>query len=78
MYSQETLNLLYPSAGKWFIYVHNAKNSYEPEYPGINKFPAYSYPLGIRQHFSQAIEVIVGIYEDANPGEEVVYTIVER
>lgn len=66
------------STDRWYVYVHNALVNYEPEYPGVNRFPSYEYPLGVRQHFSQALKIVSDIYEELSPGEEVSYTIVER
>ena len=66
------------STDRWYVFVHNANNDYEPEYPGINRFSSYEYPLGVRQHFSQALKIVQDIYEEINPREEVSYTIVER
>lgn len=64
----------YQKKTEFWIFAHNSKESYKPAYPGI--YRSYEYPIGARDTFLQAFEVVEKIVKVFKP-KTTTYTIVE-
>ncbi len=63
----------------YLIFVFNETVNYEPEYPGVNKYPPYEFPIGRRDSLEGAIIVIESIMEQNTDKElePITYTIIQ-